>query len=155
EPARARTGARFDSGIPHAPGGRHHPECCARRCQLPAGVRTDRAARGRYLPDRRAISVDFATSTENEMRPPAASALGVGLLVLAGCGDPKPDAYQGYVEGEYVLLAAPYGGALVALDVARGQTVASGAPLFTLEQGNEVAGKQEAEERMRAAQARF
>jgi HlyD family secretion protein len=77
------------------------------------------------------------------------------LIVLAGCGDPEPDAYQGYVEGEYVLVAAPFGGALVDLKVARGDTVQSGAALFTLEQGNEVAGKREAEERLQAAQARF
>ena len=84
-----------------------------------------------------------------------AAACASGLLLLVGCGQPKPEAYQGYVEGEYVLVAAPYGGALVTLNVARGQTVETGAPLFTLEQGNEVAGKQEAEQRMRAAQARF
>jgi HlyD family secretion protein len=41
------------------------------------------------------------------------------------------------------------------LAVARGQRVEAGAPLFTLEQANEAAGKQEAEEKLRAAQARL
>jgi HlyD family secretion protein len=76
-------------------------------------------------------------------------------LVLAGCSQQGPATYQGYVEGEYVLVASPDAGSLQSLNVARGQTVASGAPLFTLERGNETAGKQEAEERLRAAQAKL
>ena len=76
-------------------------------------------------------------------------------LVLAGCGEPKIAAYQGYVEGEYMLVASPYAGSLQSLNVARGQTIESGTALFTLEQGNESAGKREADERLRAAQARL
>ena len=76
-------------------------------------------------------------------------------IVLAGCSKPGPVTYQGYVEGEYVLVASPDAGSLVTLNVARGQTVESGAPLFTLERGNETAGKKEAEERLRAAQAKL
>jgi HlyD family secretion protein len=75
--------------------------------------------------------------------------------VLSACGPKQPAGFQGYVEGEYVLVASPDAGSLVTLNVARGQTVASGAPLFTLERGNETAGKQEAEERLRAAQAKL
>lgn len=62
-------------------------------------------------------------------------------FMLPGCGQSGPSTYQGYVEGEYVLVASPYAGSLQALDVSRGQTVAAGAPLFTLEQANETAGK--------------
>ena len=76
-------------------------------------------------------------------------------LALAGCGEPAVVSYQGYVEGEYVLVASPYAGSLQALNVARGQTIESGAALFTLEQGNEAAEKHEAEEKMRAAQAKL
>ncbi|HUU74053.1 MAG TPA: HlyD family efflux transporter periplasmic adaptor subunit [Burkholderiales bacterium] len=74
---------------------------------------------------------------------------------LGGCG-PTPDApYQGYAEGEYVLVASPYAGALQQLAVTRGQQITSGADLFVLEQGNEIAARREAEERLRSAQARL
>jgi HlyD family secretion protein len=76
-------------------------------------------------------------------------------LLAAGCGEPKTVAYQGYVEGEYVLVASAYAGSLQSLNVARGQTIESGAALYTLEQGNESAEKHEAEERLRAAQAKL
>ena len=37
----------------------------------------------------------------------------VPLLLLPGaCSEPKAVAYQGYVEGEYVLIASPYAGSL-------------------------------------------
>lgn len=86
------------------------------------------------------------------------SFLPVALLAacaLSACESKQPAAFQGYVEGEYVLVASPDAGSLQSLNVARGQTVASGAALFTLERGNETAGKQEAEERLRAAQAKL
>ncbi|HEX7953126.1 MAG TPA: HlyD family efflux transporter periplasmic adaptor subunit [Burkholderiales bacterium] len=82
----------------------------------------------------------------------AGAALAFGL---AACDKPQVAAYQGYVEGDYVLVAAPYAGALQTLNVARGQNVQGGAALFTLEQGNEAAQKREAEQRMRSAQARL
>jgi len=85
----------------------------------------------------------------------AAVMLGCSLLVLTGCNKSEPVSFQGYVEGEYVLVAAPFAGSLLELAVARGQRVEAGAPLFTLEQANEAAGKQEAEEKLRAAQARL
>lgn len=85
----------------------------------------------------------------------AAVMLGCSMLVLTGCNKSEPVAFQGYVEGEYVLVAAPFAGSLLELAVARGQRVEAGAPLFTLEQANEAAGKQEAEEKLRAAQARL
>jgi len=76
-------------------------------------------------------------------------------LALAACGEPKVAGYQGYVEGDYVLVASPYAGSLLALNVARGQTIESGAALFTLEQGNEAAQMHEANEKLRAAQAKL
>lgn len=48
-----------------------------------------------------------------------------------------PQVYQGYVEAEYIHVAAPVGGALAELRVARGQAVEAGAPLFALEQDYE------------------
>lgn len=92
----------------------------------------------------------------NPVRSRLALLAGAALaLGLAGCDKPQVAAYQGYVEGDYVLVAAPYAGALQTLNVARGQSVQGGAALFTLEQGNEAAQKREAEQRMRSAQARL
>jgi HlyD family secretion protein len=83
---------------------------------------------------------------------PAAMAL---ALALAGCGDKPAPALQGYVEGEYVRVAAPFAGTLVSLDTARGAQVATGAALFALEAENEDAARREAEERLRKASAQL
>jgi HlyD family secretion protein len=74
-------------------------------------------------------------------------------LVITGCGDKPPATLQGYVEGEYVRIAAPFAGTLVSLDTQRGRNVEAGAPLFALEAENEDAARREAEERVRRAQA--
>ena len=74
-------------------------------------------------------------------------------LALAGCGDKAPAALQGYVEGEYVRIAAPFAGTLVKLDTERGRNVAAGAPLFALEAESEDAARREAEERVKRADA--
>ena len=76
------------------------------------------------------------------------------LALLAGaCGDKPPAALQGYVEGEYVRVAAPFAGTLVTLDTSRGAQVKAGAPLFSLEAESEDAARREAEERLRKAAA--
>jgi HlyD family secretion protein len=80
------------------------------------------------------------------------AALVVGL-VLSGCGPAPPASIQGYVEGEYVRVAAPFAGTLVRLDVQRGQEVHPGASLFALEAENEDAARREAVERARRSQA--
>lgn len=36
--------------------------------------------------------------------------LALAALLLAGCGRREPAAYQGYLEGEFVQLAAPLAG---------------------------------------------
>jgi len=77
------------------------------------------------------------------------------VLALAACGERAPAGYQGYAEGEYVLVAAPAAGRLEKRWVSRGQQVAPGAPLFALEQENEKAARREAEERLRNAEARL
>lgn len=87
---------------------------------------------------------------------PALAAFAAGAaLQLAACADPAPSAYQGYAEGEYVLVASPYAGTLEQLAVARGQQVAQGAPLFTLEHAAEQAAVNEAEARVKNAEARL
>jgi len=74
-------------------------------------------------------------------------------LALAACGNSAPPALQGYVEGEYVRVAAPFAGTLVSLDTQRGAQVTAGTPLFALEAESEDAAKREAQERLRKANA--
>lgn len=83
------------------------------------------------------------------------SGLAAGLLVLGGCAREAPAAYQGYVEGETLHLASPFGGRLRKLVVQRGQQVAAQAPLFELNADEEAAARQQAEELLRAAQAQL
>ena len=76
-------------------------------------------------------------------------------LVLSACGPREPPSLQGYVEGEYVRVAAPFAGTLVKLDVKRGDTVAEGAPLFALEAESEDAARREAEAQVSRARAQL
>lgn len=77
------------------------------------------------------------------------------LLALSACSDGGPRGYQGYAEGEYVRVAAPFAGALQSLAVARGAQVKAGDPLFVLEQENEAAARREAKERLGNAEAQL
>lgn len=74
-------------------------------------------------------------------------------LALAACQSPPPPGWTGYAEGDYVRVAAPLAGALTALSVQAGQSVAAGAPLFTLESQAEAAAQQEAAARVAASVA--
>lgn len=74
-------------------------------------------------------------------------------FVLAGCSPPPPAGYQGYVEGEFVNVASPISGRLDQLSVRRGDQVASGARLYTLEAESEAAAQRQAAEQVKAAQA--
>ena len=77
------------------------------------------------------------------------------LLLLAGCDKPAVDAWQGYVEGEFVLLASPRPGVLRKLYVRRGDSVEAGKQVFFLEQEVERGARSEAEERVRTAEAQL
>lgn len=87
------------------------------------------------------------------MRPAVAAVAAV--LIVAGCGPDGARPLQGYIEGEYVRVAAPFAGTLLELSVKRGDQVAAAAPLFALERENETAVRREAEERLAAAEARL
>lgn len=80
-----------------------------------------------------------------------------GLLVLlTGACRPAPAVHwQGYLEAEYVYVAAPVPGRLETLAVARGDRIEAGAVLFTLESAAEQAAQREAASRVAAAQARL
>jgi HlyD family secretion protein len=75
------------------------------------------------------------------------------VVAIGGCAERTPAGYPGYVEGEYVRVAAPLSGTLLQLTVERGAEVARDAPLFTLESEQERAARAEAESRVRQAQA--
>jgi HlyD family secretion protein len=74
------------------------------------------------------------------------------FLAFAGCNRAESDAVQGYVEGEYVYVAAPYSGALESLFVQRGAQVNAKEPLFALDASPEQSLRDEAHRRV--AQAR-
>ena len=77
----------------------------------------------------------------------------IGAVALGGCGDSTPPGYPGYVEADYVRVAAPLSGSLARLSVNRGDEVAANAPLFVLESAQEAAARAEAESRERQAEA--
>lgn len=76
-------------------------------------------------------------------------------LLLVGCERPADNTWQGYIEGEYALIASPYAGQLQKLHVRRGDKVEAGKPLFALEQESERAARTEAQQRLNAAAARL
>ena len=72
---------------------------------------------------------------------------------LAGCSGKSPGTFQGYIEGEYVYIAPPLGGALARLAVSRGDTVKPGQMLFELERESEAAALEQAEKNLVQAKA--
>jgi HlyD family secretion protein len=82
---------------------------------------------------------------------------GLALLgfCLAGCTPTPTNQFQGYVEGEYVYVSAPLTGALTQLNVARGDSVKAGQPLFELERQSEAAAQAQAEKNLAQAQAQL
>jgi HlyD family secretion protein len=79
----------------------------------------------------------------------------VALLAGAagGCSQREDSGYQGYAEGEFVMVASPFAGQLLQLQVRRGTQVSAGAPLFELEQDVERAGQREAQAQIESARA--
>ena len=76
-------------------------------------------------------------------------------MLVTACGQSGDRPLQGYIEGEYVRVAAPFAGTLQQLAVQRGTQVAEGAPLFVLERENELASRRQAEKQLQAAEARL
>jgi HlyD family secretion protein len=77
----------------------------------------------------------------------------LAVLFAAGCSLNSLNVFQGYIEGEYVYVASPLGGALTNLAVARGDEVKAGQLLFALERGSEAAAVQQAEKNLVQAKA--
>jgi HlyD family secretion protein len=86
---------------------------------------------------------------------PALTASVLLAAALAGCGERADGGFQGYVEGEFVNVAAPLGGRLERLAVKRGDVVSPGAALYMLDAVSEVAAEHEAQALLAASQARL
>jgi HlyD family secretion protein len=83
------------------------------------------------------------------------SAGALAAALLASCSGGSSGAFQGYIEGEYVCVAAPLGGALTNLAVARGGSVTNGQLLFELERGSEADAVRQAEKNLAQAQSQL
>jgi HlyD family secretion protein len=83
------------------------------------------------------------------------SACALAAALLTGCSGGSSGAFQGYVEGEYVYVAAPLGGTLTNLAVARGDAVKTGQLLFALERGSEASAVAQAEKNLAQARAQL
>ncbi|HTA95498.1 MAG TPA: efflux RND transporter periplasmic adaptor subunit [Verrucomicrobiae bacterium] len=80
-------------------------------------------------------------------------AAALAAIFLAGCSGNSTGTFQGYIEGEYVYVASPLGGALTNLAVARGDEVKAGQLLFELERESESAAVQQAGKNLAQAKA--
>ena len=77
------------------------------------------------------------------------------LVGLAGCSEENHPYFQGYVEGEYLLVSSPLAGKLETLSASRGKSVARNTPLFSLDQTFEQAAVSEAEQGLHRAENRL
>ena len=77
----------------------------------------------------------------------------LAAALLGGCTKNSSAGFQGYIEGEYVYVAAPLGGALANLAVARGDQAKKGQLLFELERQSEAAALAQAEKNLAQANA--
>jgi len=82
-------------------------------------------------------------------------ALALATLLATGCSPRPANQFQGYIEGEYVYVAAPLGGTLTNLAVARGDAVKAGQLLFALERQSEADAVTQAEKNLTQAQAQL
>ena len=88
-----------------------------------------------------------STDSSNTIRVLSRLCILIFIALAAGSCTEKPAGYfQGYVEGEYVLVSSPLAGRLELLAVSRGQDVAMGDQLFILEHDREQAAVAEAEQ---------
>ena len=75
----------------------------------------------------------------------------VTFALLNGCGEQTAPGYQGYIEGEYLYLAAPQAGYLKSLDAPRGSRVQAGQAVFAIATDPDAQALAEAEARAGAA----
>lgn len=82
-------------------------------------------------------------------------ALGLLGIAIGACTPAPPAGHQGYIEGEFVNVAAPIAGRLDQLSVRRGDDIALNARLYALEAVSEAAAQRQAQEQVRAAEAQL
>ena len=83
----------------------------------------------------------------------AVAAGGVGWWWLHHA--PNPDAWQGYVDAEYVRVSPTLTGRIASLAVARGGQVGAGAPLFSQDDVDDVGARDAAAGKLAETQARL
>ena len=82
------------------------------------------------------------------------SAIAFALVIfIAGCDQPDPKSWQGYVEVEYTYVAALEAGRITKLDVERGDQVEPGQLLFALENDSQVAARNQAASELAQAES--
>jgi len=81
------------------------------------------------------------------------SALALVTALFGGCSGHSSNEFQGYIEGEYLYVAAPLGGALDNLAVARGDSVTNGQVVFTLDREPEASAVRQAQKNLASANA--
>lgn len=75
-------------------------------------------------------------------------------LLLAACVQEAPqNQFQGYVEGDYIHMAAPVGGWLETVSLTEGSMIVAGMPLFSLDSTAEQAALDEARAKLAQAEA--
>ncbi|HUC86051.1 MAG TPA: biotin/lipoyl-binding protein, partial [Candidatus Acidoferrales bacterium] len=84
-----------------------------------------------------------------------AAGLAFAALLAAGCSPGPANQFQGYIEGEYVYVAAPLGGTLTNLAVARGDSIHAGQLLFALERQSEADALAQEEKNLAQARAQL
>ena len=77
------------------------------------------------------------------------------VALLAGCQPAEEQRFQGYVEGEPVMVAAQQSGQLTLLSVQRGDAIQTGAPLFSQDTATEAANVGQAKAQLAQAQAQL
>jgi HlyD family secretion protein len=79
--------------------------------------------------------------------------IGLLSLLIPSLGPEAPTAYSGYIEGDYLYVAAAASGRIAELTLAEGATVEAGALLFRLEDTAQVAALRAAEAQVAVARA--
>jgi HlyD family secretion protein len=77
------------------------------------------------------------------------------VIALGACSHSDPDSMEGYVEGDYLYLAAPQAGYLQALAAVRGSRVTAGTQVFAIAPDPDDRGLAEAQARTQSAQAKL
>ena len=62
---------------------------------------------------------------------------GLIAMIVPGFGVSEPPAWNGYVEADYVYLAAPGAGTITAMSAREGEVIEAGAMVFTLDDGQQ------------------